>query len=51
MLNRGLGNTKVSSILTLSAKVLWQTWCMRWTENPKNKVRLLEAPLINKIGS
>lgn len=23
---------------------VWQTWCMRWTENPINEVRLLELP-------
>ena len=23
---------------------LWQTWCMRRTENPENVVRLHEAP-------
>ena len=26
---------------------LWQTWCMRGTENPENVVRLHEAPLKN----
>lgn len=24
---------------------LWQTWCMRRTENPENVVQLHEAPL------
>lgn len=24
---------------------LWQTWCMRWTENPVNVVRFHEVPL------
>ena len=28
-------------------KELWQTWCMRGTENPENVVRLHEAPLEN----
>ena len=23
---------------------LWQTWCMRWTENPENVVQLHEVP-------
>ena len=27
-------------------KELWQTWCMRRTENPENVVRLHEAPLL-----
>ena len=26
---------------------LWQTWCMRRTENPENVVRFHEAPLKN----
>ena len=25
---------------------LWQTWCMRGTENPENVVRLHEVPLL-----
>lgn len=25
-----------------SKKESWQTWCMRWTENPENAVRLRE---------
>ena len=29
---------------------LWQTWCMRRTENPKNEVQLLEAPQHWKYG-
>ena len=29
---------------------LWQTWCMRRTENPENVVRLHEVPLIEKIA-
>ena len=28
---------------------VWQTWCMRWTENPINEVRILELPLIRLV--
>ena len=28
---------------------VWQTGCMRWTENPINEVRLLELPLIRLV--
>lgn len=27
----------------------WQTWCMRWTENPINEVRFLEFPHNRRI--
>ena len=29
---------------------LWQTWCMRRTENPQNVVRLHEVPQIMPYG-
>lgn len=29
----------------LPREELWQTWCMRWTENPVNVVRIHEATL------
>ena len=35
----------VLKFLTLSTQTeLWQTWCMRRTENPENVVRFHEAP-------
>ena len=35
-------------ILLLPHKLeLWQTWCMRWTENPDNVVQLHEVPQEN----
>lgn len=30
----------------ITCKELWQTWCMRGTENPDNVVRFHEAPLM-----
>ena len=40
--NVGVGSSSLSRVTTLE---LWQTWCMRGTENPENVVRLHEAPL------
>ena len=33
-----------SSPTSATIKELWQTWCMRWTENPVNMVRIHEVP-------
>ena len=33
-----------SSPVLVTVMELWQTWCMRRTENPENMVRLHEAP-------
>lgn len=33
----------------ITCKELWQTWCMRGTENPDNVVRLHEAPLMESF--
>ena len=36
--------TKESSLTYWTHLELWQTWCMRWTENPEKVVRLHPAP-------
>ena len=42
--NVGVGSSSLSRVTILE---LWQTWCMRGTENPENVVRLHEVPLKN----
>lgn len=37
-------STQKSSLTYWTHLELWQTWCMRWTENPEKVVRLHPAP-------
>ena len=37
-------STRLRSLTIWKFMELWQTWCMRWTENPEKVVRLHPAP-------